>query len=1240
MTVRTLCRSTLTLTCIAALTVAAGVARAANWPAYRNGPDRRAFTTEQIASPLVPQWTHVPQAAPSPAWPEPVRELHMMDFDHAFQPVVAGGVVYFGSSSDHQVHALDLATGKQRWTFHTDGPVRFAPVVSEGRLYVASDDGCVYCLTPADGKLIWRFRAGEDQRILGNEQMISRWPLRSGLLIADGVVHLTAGMWPSDGVWTVALQAKDGKVIRKVKQDDPGFTPQGYLTLGPDALLAPNGRSPMWAISTADGKARKSRGYTWAIVAGGKAIAGHRPFKGNESLPIAGSPARPPRRPSLTIWPLAGKDKDKSKGRTLANKGPAAADDTTCYTAGEGTLAAYALDTFTEKWKVSVENKFTLAAVKKTWEVPVGRTFTLAVAGKTVIAGGENSVTLLSTETGKLLWSAKVDGQARGLAIADGRLLVSTHTGRIYCFGAKAQGKAAAETPAQVPADSKAATLAGRIIKDTQITAGFCLLAGVGDGRLAAELARQSTLRITCADGDKAKVAAARKLLTGAGLYGRRVTVHHIVPPDLPYPAYFADLVVVNDSVRASATYSPSQLCRVLRPCGGVAWRGGPAGEDGPWISGEALTKRRISPTTECVVRGALPGGGEWTHLYGDAGNSGSSGDSRVKWPLKMLWFGKPGPGRMMNRHWRGTAPVVADGRMFILGQHSIIAVDAYNGRELWSHDMPSIQRRVVDIRGGNMVVAGDSLYVSTGDLCLRFDAHTGELLQTYRIPTRQPRLTLDKEQTFAVGDTAVASVRAESDALVLTLTTKDAHVVNADPAGRPARGDSWEVFFDFRPERQRTGVYGKGAFQAVLPLGAPKDQACKSGTWSTCPPMGVVGKVVEDGSVTSVRIAWSEIVTLVGAKPADFTFGAILNSSDDGKTLTKRTYAFANAVSYRLANAQATLAIEAPRQKAKPPSHTLPDSEKLESLAWGQLYVSGDVILATVAEQGDTPQTLQHGWDFSSETNDYTGPPVSRVLGIIGVEPETRYVFALSKNDGRVLWIRKAAGVFPHNAVAVSEDTVYLIDRAPMPKPDPGDKKRRGEKPKPKPQIGPASLEALDLTTAKRLWRIDEGMGDYRQLRLGRGVLLAASMTGMTAFDAGNGAKLWNVVRKQSMHHCSAFVRAPLITSTWIYDEPYAYDLRTGKARTTGADGAMWQWKGGTGCGTVTAAENMLFFRNRNPFLLDTAGDTGGHAFGGIRPGCYINMISAGGLLLMPEASSGCACPYTFQTTVVMMPQ
>ena len=39
-------------------------------------------------------------------------------------------------------------------------------------------------------------------------------------------------------------------------------------------------------------------------------------------------------------------------------------------------------------------------------------------------------------------------------------------------------------------------------------------------------------------------------------------------------------------------------------------------------------------------------------------------------------------------------------------------------------------------------------------------------------------------------------------------------------------------------------------------------------------------------------------------------------------------------------------------------------------------------------------------------------------------------------------------------------------------------------------------------------------------------------------------------------------------------------------------------------------------------------------------RPGCWINMIPAGGMLLIPEASSGCTCGFPLQTSLAYIPE
>src|SRR5215207_4216641 len=136
------------------LVLAVQPVRANDWPTYGGNPGRTHYTPQELPGKLAPRWVLRRPHPPTPAWPLSSR----MPFDRADHPVVAGGSVYFGSSADGKVYALDAATGKERWAFFTDSPVRFAPVVAQGRVFVVSDDGCLYCLAADDGKLQWMKR--------------------------------------------------------------------------------------------------------------------------------------------------------------------------------------------------------------------------------------------------------------------------------------------------------------------------------------------------------------------------------------------------------------------------------------------------------------------------------------------------------------------------------------------------------------------------------------------------------------------------------------------------------------------------------------------------------------------------------------------------------------------------------------------------------------------------------------------------------------------------------------------------------------------------------------------------------------------------------------------------------------------------------------------------------------------------------------------------------------------------
>ncbi len=136
-----------------------------------------------------------------------------------------------------------------------------------------------------------------------------------------------------------------------------------------------------------------------------------------------------------------------------------------------------------------------------------------------------------------------------------------------------------------------------------------------------------------------------------------------------------------------------------------------------------------------------------------------------------------------------------------------------------------------------------------------------------------------------------------------------------------------------------------------------------------------------------------------------------------------------------------------------------------------------------------------------------------------------------------------------------------------------------------------------------------------------------------VVALSAKDGETLW---RKPIGYR----VR-PVVVGDTLHAEPWAYDLQTGEQQTrihpvTGRE-EVWQFaRPGHHCGAPAASPHMLLFRSYNLGWYDLDNDFGTQHFGGQRPGCWINFIPANGLLMMPEASSGCMCPFPNICTVV----
>jgi len=693
----------------------ASIAHAADWPMYRCDPGRTAYTEASLPSELAPRWSFRLPGGLQPAWPENHRLLD----DQAAQTVVADGSVFFGSSTDGKVYALDEATGRLKWTRATDGPIRFAPAVWKDRLFVAGDDGNLYALSTRNGDLLWKRRGGPDDRsILGNERIISRWPARGGPVVVDDRVYFAAGMWPSEGIYLYALNPTDGNVLW-VNDDSgdmwmpqphggamakSGVSAQGYLVTEGDRLLMPTGRAVPACFDRTDGTFQYFHLQRYGAYGGSAVMAvGANFFNAGIAYSLV----------------------DGEKTFTFRGSVLASAPDTLVHATDNSIIASTLKSVEVPDRRGVARSKVT---AEQRWSKDIGFACTsLIVAGNQVIAGGEGHVAVLDLETGGIDWKTDLQDTVYGLAATDQGLLVSTGEGVIHCFGQAlpATDATVKDTPAQSPysENSPTALAAEEIAKRSGITKGYCVDLGCGDGELAYRLARRTDLFIYAVDDDPARVKTARTRLTQAGLYGTRVMVHHRDLANTGYPDYFANLVVSDQSVsKGAAGFASPEAERLQRPCGGVVCMGKPG----------SLTRK---------VRGLLPGAGSWTHQYGDAANTVCSNDQLVRGRLGMLWF-RDMDFDLSNRHGRAPAPLCQDGRLIHAGLNGVIGLDAYNGHELWRYSIPGLlsaydgdELMGTAGTGSNLCMADGAVYVRHENRCFRLDAATGELLSEYSVP-------------------------------------------------------------------------------------------------------------------------------------------------------------------------------------------------------------------------------------------------------------------------------------------------------------------------------------------------------------------------------------------------------------------------------------------------------------------------------------------------------------------------
>jgi outer membrane protein assembly factor BamB len=114
-----------------------------NWPMFRQNPAHTASSS--ISGPSAPKvlWT-------------------FSDGDNALQgsPAIVDGKLYIGSANGN-IYCLDATNGHEIWfNFKINAGIQSSPAIENGYLYINGWDGLIYCLNAQTGDIVWKFETG------------------------------------------------------------------------------------------------------------------------------------------------------------------------------------------------------------------------------------------------------------------------------------------------------------------------------------------------------------------------------------------------------------------------------------------------------------------------------------------------------------------------------------------------------------------------------------------------------------------------------------------------------------------------------------------------------------------------------------------------------------------------------------------------------------------------------------------------------------------------------------------------------------------------------------------------------------------------------------------------------------------------------------------------------------------------------------------------------------------------
>ena len=344
----------------------------------------------------------------------PLTEAWRRDFPEgafAAVPVIADGVVFLGDLDGH-FHALDLTTGKTRWTraIEQAGFPSAAALADDPRLplVVGDDLGIVRGLDRETGETRWEFAT--EGEISGGPTILSAADGPRVLVGSQDASLSCLDLETGKRLWThsIADQIRCGPTVARTADGDRIF------------LAGCDGR--LHVIDAANGEERATVAIggptgTTPAVSGDLVLFG---TEGGEFFAIDFMKAE-------NAW------QNRPGTSAQAYRSRAAIVDGLAIVGSRGrAVEAFDVASGTQAWRQPVRSRVDASPVVVNLAPVPGQPPRKAA----VIADARGTISLLDAATGAPVWDFDAGGGfSGGAAVASGRLVIASDDGTIWCFG-------------------------------------------------------------------------------------------------------------------------------------------------------------------------------------------------------------------------------------------------------------------------------------------------------------------------------------------------------------------------------------------------------------------------------------------------------------------------------------------------------------------------------------------------------------------------------------------------------------------------------------------------------------------------------------------------------------------------------------------------------------------------------------------------------------------------------------